>query len=122
MRDYQRGVYEVDGQPMSIIERYDVRGNGPYWLGRWRVDGRYQYKYFKDGDPRPGARHLPGYRFPDRRTAARKRAALQPGLDLAEQIARQVADAWQIADHPEWHGGVEAAREIERRLQAERQK
>lgn len=42
------------------------------------------------------------------------------GLLLAEQIAQKVADEWQVADHPDWHGGVEAAKQIVELLRKER--
>jgi excisionase family DNA binding protein len=45
-----------------------------------------------------------------------KRKTFSDGMFFARQIAMQVADEWLKSDHPDWHGGVEAAREIERRL------
>jgi hypothetical protein len=66
--DYARGVYLIDGQPMTILECYNYKGRGPFWMGRYRIDGKYQRKYFGKRDPRVGAQLLPGYRFPNRRT------------------------------------------------------
>jgi hypothetical protein len=53
---------------MTILECYNYKGRGPFWKGRYRVNGRYFFKYFGKRDPRVKAAFLPGYRFPDRRT------------------------------------------------------
>lgn len=63
-----RGVYLIDGRPMTILEHYTYKGYGPFWIGRYRVNGKYFFRYFAKHDPREGAEALPGYRFPDRRT------------------------------------------------------
>jgi hypothetical protein len=64
--DYARGVYLIDGQPMTVLESSTYKGKGPFWKGRYRVDGKYYFKYFGKTDPRESATPLPGYRFPNR--------------------------------------------------------
>jgi hypothetical protein len=44
------------------------------------------------------------------------RKTFQDGIRLAQHIAAEVAQEWQKSDHPDWSGGVEAAKEIEQRL------
>lgn len=66
--DYARGVYLIDGQPMTVLECYTYKGHGPFWKGRYRVAGKYLFRYFGRQDPRLGAQALPAYRFPNRRT------------------------------------------------------
>ncbi|HZR41708.1 MAG TPA: hypothetical protein VFB12_16425 [Ktedonobacteraceae bacterium] len=71
--DYARGVYLIEGQPMTVLECYNYKGKGPFWKGRYRVDGIYRFKYFGKTDPRANATHLPGYRFPNRRSMQKPR-------------------------------------------------
>jgi hypothetical protein len=72
--DYARGVYLIDGHPMTILECYNYKGRR-FWRGRWREEGKYRFRYFGQKAPRQfeGAQLLPGYRFPDRRTLPSER-------------------------------------------------
>jgi hypothetical protein len=48
----------------------------------------------------------------------KSKRTFQDGIRLAQQIANEIAQEWQKSEHPDWSGGVEAAKQIEKRLGA----
>lgn len=44
--------YLVNGQEMSITQKYGLKGTGPYFLGYVLINGKRHGKYFGLVDPR----------------------------------------------------------------------